>query len=102
MLSSDEDAKDPDVNPYVSLEVKTLETRNTAGNPIGFTYTARLSVRLFARVPINNSRAPLEMWYRDTMGVSGSEEATSTIIERIVNELAEDLLNTWLAANPRR
>ena len=101
VLTAEEDLKDPSVNPYVFLEVSTLESRNKAGNAIGFAYGARLSIRLVARVPINESFAPIELWARDTMGVSGTEQAPATT-EKIVNELTEELLNDWLAANPRR
>lgn len=101
VLSMDEDAKDPDYNPYVMLEVNTLKTRNKAGNPIGYAYSARLSVRIYSQVPINTSRAPIEMWSNDTIGVSGTEQAGSTV-ERVVSELSESLLNAWLEANPKR
>ena len=101
VLSGDEDRIDPDQNPYIYLEVSTLQTTNKTGVVIGWSYAVRLSARIFGNVPINRSRAPIELWSDSTMGVSGQESAALET-ERAVVELSESLLNAWLAANPRR
>ena len=101
VLTDDEDGKDPDLNPYMYLEVSTLQTRSVSGKVIGSAYAARLSARIFGTVLFNKSLAPIELWSLSTMGVSGPESAASET-ERAVVGLCESFLNVWLAANPRR
>lgn len=101
VLSQDEDRVDPDLNPYMYLEVSTLQTMSRSGDALGWTYSVRLSARLFGVVPINKSRAPIELWANSTMGVSGKDSASAET-ERVVTEMCESFLNSWLAANPRR
>jgi hypothetical protein len=101
VLSSEEEKTDPDLIPYVHLEASTMEARNRAGDLLGFAVSVRLSAKTAARNPHNTSWAALELWSRSRLGLINKEEA-ALFIERCTNELAEDLLNTWLAANPRR
>jgi hypothetical protein len=101
VLSYDEIKKYPFNLPYVFLEVSMLETRITGGRSTGFAFMARLSVRIFASVPFNEARVPLEIWTSDTLAVDDPEAAASRT-ERVVNKLADLLVNDWLAANPRR
>jgi hypothetical protein len=101
VLSDEEDAKDPDVNPYVMLKVATLETSNQAGRSTGFAYTVRLSVRTSGLATFNRAMAPLELWSDDTMGI-GPKDSAGAAVERMVGELADTLLNQWLRENPKR
>lgn len=101
VLTDAEDAVDPDSNPYVMLDVSSLETSNQSGRTTGFAYKAALSVRLFGYVSINGTRAPLELWFDGTMGVGPNNEA-GPAIERIVNQLADSMINRWLKDNPKR
>jgi len=101
VLSRDENAKDSEFNPYVMLNVSSLETSNQAGRPTGFAYTASLSVRIFGFVALNRTLAPSELWADSTMGVA-SVDSSSQAIERIVNQLTDSFLNQWLKDNPNR
>jgi len=101
VLSEEEDARDPDTNPYVMLQVSTLETSNQAGRSTGFAFRVDLSARVFGYVLLNGSRAPLELWADGTMGVGPKDEAGSAI-EKLIGELCDSLLNQWLKENPRR
>jgi hypothetical protein len=101
VLTDAEDAADPDINPYVMLNVSSLETSNQSGQTTGFAYKADLSVRMFGDVSINGTRAPMELWADDTMGI-GPKGSSGQAIERFVNQLADSMINRWLKDNPRR
>lgn len=100
VLTREEDNKDPDINPYVYLEVATLETSNQAGTVIGYAHRLDLSARVFASVPFNRARAPMVLWSNGLIAVADRLSAAADI-ERIVNNLADEFLNAWLKANPR-
>lgn len=112
VLTDDEDRSDPELNPYVFLKVGTLETKNKAGQSIGYVYRFDLSARVFAIVPVLNAdpsrvravssrpRAPMELWSDYTMAVGSNDDAPKQI-EDIVNQLIDSFMNAWLKANPR-
>ena len=101
VLSAQEDAADPATNPYIYLKVSTLETSTESGRSLGIVHRIDLSARVFSQNPINNAYVPMELWADGQLAVSSREGATAQI-ERIANTLIDSLLNTWLAANPRR
>lgn len=101
VLTEDEDAGDPETNPYVMLYVSTLEISNQSGRQTGFAYRVDLSVRISDYVLLNGSRAPLELWADGNMGV-GPRDDTGSTIEKMVGDLCDSLLNQWLKDNPKR
>lgn len=101
VLTMQEDLVDPDINPYMYLWVATIETRNQSGRTIGYTYRLDLSARVLGTVPFNKARAPMELWSDGTMAVADRDSASADI-ERIVGTLADDFLNAWLKANPKK
>lgn len=101
VLTREEDRADLDINPYIYLEVRTLETRAQAGRVLGYAYRFDLAAKVFGNVPFNRARAPMELWSNSTMAVGGQDSASSQV-ERIVGELTDSFLNDWLKANPRK
>lgn len=100
VLSSEEDRKDPDINPYVYLRAAVLQTESRGGVITGYAYELDLSARVFTLVPFNTAHAPAVLWSDATIAV-GSREEASAHIERIVQQKIESFLNAWLKANPR-
>ena len=101
VLTMDEDKKDPNFNPYLYLNVRSLETKSQSGRTLGFAYRLDLSARAFQNIPFNRARAPLEIWVDSTMAV-GSPDTAANQIEQMVNQMTDSFLNDWLAANPKK
>ena len=101
VLTEKEDREDRDLNPYVNLEVSSLETSNRGGAVTGFAYRVHLSLRIIGQVSLNKALAPLELWSDNSLRVASRDDAPAQI-ERMINELSDSLLNAWLKANPKR
>src|SRR5262249_21679060 len=101
VLSEDEDARDPENNPKVELDVTILATGPEGGLRDGYTFFTSLVVREYRVSPRNSALVPMHLWQQGRLNLSGPARAGSEI-ERVVNELLDNMLNEWLKANPKR
>jgi hypothetical protein len=100
VLTHEEDKNDPDVNPYVYLQVTILQVRNQGGTLTGYAYNIDLSARVFGITAFNRSTVPMVLWEDGTVAIASQDDAPADI-ERLVGELSDSFLNAWLKANPK-
>ena len=103
VLSVDEDRADTQLNPCVYLDVTVIGTRIGAGGGIltGYAMSARVRMTLFARLATTGAVTPQELWALDNLTISPTTGADAAL-EQYVGNLLDDLMNDWLAANPKR
>jgi hypothetical protein len=99
VLSVAEDAKDPDVNPTVVLDLALVSVKDSDdGGALGYAFSTRLSV--FERHGRNKAPVRLELWSSAQLKTTNPDSAAS-VMERVVNGLLDELVNAWLKDNPK-
>lgn len=102
ILTVAEDRADPDINPFVHLTLICVPVSSSeTGVQWGFAFSTQLSVQIYQRALINGSIAPTELWENTYLNVAGNKTLRAEV-ERVVGQLLDELINQWLAANPRR
>jgi hypothetical protein len=96
VLSDEEDAKDPDINPFFYVVVLVLQLDNGRG----FAVHVQADLRRFTRSPINGASTRLLLWESGTIAKTGS--GMPKYAEGIVGDLVDEFLNEFLAANPKQ
>lgn len=112
VLSPAEANADPSQIPLVSLYLNILPVK-MSGNVVGYACATRLDVTVeqfipstragvqFAAGTIGASLAPLDLWQVEYLELDGRSTATSDV-EKQIGDRLDQLLNAWLADNPKR
>jgi hypothetical protein len=97
VLSKDEDAADPDTNPFIQLSLLILKTESAVGQPLGFVFSPMLSVVEIRAITQRNIIAPVLLWQNNSLHTSSLEPARDSV-EKAVGDLVDKFLNNWLKA----
>ena len=95
VLTAQEGRASPQAVPYVSLLVLIVPVQD------GYAASSHLTVRVsWPAAPYGEGVAPLELWNVSHLQVTGATDPGGDI-ERGVGKVLDELVNSWLAANPR-
>jgi hypothetical protein len=102
VLSRDEIiARDPEIYPLVEVSVIAMAPKLKDGRPVGFAFRMDLKVQEYRVTPRNGAPVPMVLWSRANIMVTDRPDLSHSM-ERNLNEMLDDLVNEWLAANPRK
>jgi len=100
VLSMEEAKKDPDIIPSVELSIILLELKNVGGYHTGYAFSTSLGV-LDPMPSRNGNWAAMELWTDRSLQAVGTDNLTENLRSG-TNNLLDELMNSWLRANPKK
>lgn len=101
VISEKEDAYDRAINPIARLHVTSFPLTSAPGAAVLYVYRVDLSVQLDARVPLNGTHAPPELWQYGVMDAR-DKDSLGPAIEAEVSRIVDLLVNQWARENAKQ
>jgi hypothetical protein len=99
VLDSAEYNADPDIDPFVKLDLNVLNVSFQSGVQLGYAMSTHLSLLVIQRTSFNGAIAPAVLWQNSNLCTINLETVDADV-EQAVRALMDQLLSDWLAANP--
>lgn len=96
VVTAEEDLADPDINPAVALDLTLLPAQDGRGL-VGYAFSTGLDVTERQRLASNGAAVSATLWHNRYLNIA-SERSTQSEVERVVNQLLDELVNAWLQA----
>jgi hypothetical protein len=96
VLSSDESYRSQLTPPYLYVNLNLL----SVSGPNEFVYSINVSLRRYAASPINGADAVVLLWEKGLVAIAG-ERRMPRAAEESLDDLMDEFVNSYLAANPK-